>query len=88
MSIFLIFHLLRYAVKPQIDWSNINQLYVNDLEYKNRKTHAKSKKNSQNIILLRGNEMKIEWVSVCDVKLVPDMESDAWCPYIVPAFYI
>lgn len=65
MSIFLIFHILRYAVKPKIDWSNINQLYINDLEYKNRKTHAKSKKNGQNIILLRGNEMKIEWVSVC-----------------------
>ena len=65
MSIFLIFHILRYAVKPKIDWSNINQLYVNDLEYKNRKTHAKSKKNGKNIILLRGNEMKIEWVSVC-----------------------
>lgn len=65
VSIFLIFHILRYAVKPKIDWSNINQLYVNDLEYKNRKTHAKSKKNGQNIILLRGNEMKIEWVSVC-----------------------
>lgn len=36
VSIFLIFHILRYAVKPKIDWSNINQLYVNDLEYKNR----------------------------------------------------
>ena len=89
MSIFLIFHILRYAVKPKIDWSNINQLYINDLEYKNRKTHAKSKKNGQNIILLRGN-LSENWVSecVCDVKLVPDMESDAWCPYIVPAFHI